>query len=53
MNLARGRFLCPLDPDWNMKGLERRILRKVQEKRWRKDDREEATRLQGNREVTM
>jgi hypothetical protein len=49
--LAKGMFLCP---NWNMKELERRILKKVEEKGWRDDDddRREVSMLQGIREVT-
>ena len=53
MNLAKGTFLCLLDLDWNMKELERRILKKkVQEKARCEDDRGKASMLMGIREVT-
>ena len=52
MDLARGKFLFPLDPDCNMKELERRILKKVQEKGWCEDDRGEVSMSMGIREVT-
>ena len=52
MNLAREKFLCPLDLDWNMRELGRRILKKVQEKGRREDDRGKVSLLMGIREVT-
>ena len=51
---ARRRFLCPLDLDWSMKELGRKILKKVEEKEWmwRDDDRGNAPMLMRNREAT-
>jgi len=39
MCIEKGKFLCLLDLDWNMKELGRKILEKVQEKErmWRDD----------------
>ena len=53
MYLARVKFLCLLDLDWNTKELERMILKKVREKgKRREDDRGKASMLMGIREVT-
>jgi hypothetical protein len=49
MNLAREKFLCPLDLDWNMKELERGILK--EEKGRREDYRGKISLLMGIREV--
>lgn len=52
MNLAMGIFLCLLDPDLNMKALERRILKKAQVRERADDDQGKSPMLLGIREVT-
>jgi len=47
MNLARGKILCPLDQDWNMKESESGTLKKDQAKGRREDDRGETSMLTG------
>jgi len=51
MTLVREMFLCPLDLDWNMKELERRILKKVQE--MGRGEGGKVSLLMGIREVMM